>query len=126
LAKSSMAIDIGECLADLPQRFHQVLSSHATETLTPPALVEDDAVSNAQAGELHVRGRNVMRRCYRSPDLTAQAIDKDSWFNIPATWQASRARPCSSSDVPRSRLSAPCAATSLNPSNLGDIKTRQS
>ncbi len=34
-----------------------------------------------QVGELHVRGRNVMRGYYRAPDLTAKAIDPDGWFN---------------------------------------------
>jgi long-chain acyl-CoA synthetase len=32
-------------------------------------------------GELHVRGRNVMRGYYRAPDLTAKAIDPEGWFN---------------------------------------------
>ena len=32
-------------------------------------------------GELHVRGRNVMRGYYRAPDLTEKAIDRDGWFN---------------------------------------------
>jgi acyl-CoA synthetase (AMP-forming)/AMP-acid ligase II len=34
-----------------------------------------------EVGELHVRGRNVMRGYYRAPDLTAKAIDPDGWFN---------------------------------------------
>jgi long-chain acyl-CoA synthetase len=38
-------------------------------------------VSGGQVGELHVRGRNVMRGYYRAPDLTAKAIDAEGWFN---------------------------------------------
>jgi long-chain acyl-CoA synthetase len=38
-------------------------------------------VSDGQVGELHVRGRNVMRGYYRAPDLTAKAIDPEGWFN---------------------------------------------
>lgn len=34
-----------------------------------------------EVGELHVRGRNVMRGYYRAPDLTAKAIDPDGWYN---------------------------------------------
>ncbi|CAN5263131.1 AMP-binding protein [soil metagenome] len=34
-----------------------------------------------EVGELHVRGRNVMRGYYRAPDLTAKAIDPEGWFN---------------------------------------------
>jgi long-chain acyl-CoA synthetase len=37
--------------------------------------------STGEVGELHVRGRNVMRGYYRAPDLTAKAIDPDGWFN---------------------------------------------
>lgn len=39
------------------------------------------AVKEGEVGELHVRGRNVMRGYYRAPDLTAKAIDADGWFN---------------------------------------------
>lgn len=38
-------------------------------------------VREGEVGELHVRGRNVMRGYYRAPDLTAKAIDADGWFN---------------------------------------------
>lgn len=37
--------------------------------------------ANGDVGELHVRGRNVMRGYYRAPDLTAKAIDAEGWFN---------------------------------------------
>ena len=36
---------------------------------------------SGEIGELHVRGRNVMRGYYLAPDLTAKAIDPDGWFN---------------------------------------------
>src|SRR6202012_5555367 len=38
-------------------------------------------LGNGEVGELHVRGRNVMRGYYRAPDLTAKAIDSEGWFN---------------------------------------------
>ncbi|MBN9596344.1 MAG: AMP-binding protein [Afipia sp.] len=38
-------------------------------------------VADGTVGELHVRGRNVMRGYYRAPDLTEKAIDRDGWFN---------------------------------------------
>jgi acyl-CoA synthetase (AMP-forming)/AMP-acid ligase II len=34
-----------------------------------------------EIGELHVRGRNVMRGYYRASDLTAKVIDSEGWFN---------------------------------------------
>jgi long-chain acyl-CoA synthetase len=38
-------------------------------------------LANGEVGELHVRGPNVMLGYYRAPDLTAQAIDFEGWFN---------------------------------------------
>jgi len=38
-------------------------------------------LGNGEVGELHVRGPNVMRGYYRAPELTAQAIDGEGWFN---------------------------------------------
>jgi acyl-CoA synthetase (AMP-forming)/AMP-acid ligase II len=42
---------------------------------------ERERVPDGEVGELHVRGPNVMLGYYRAPDLTAQAIDADGWFN---------------------------------------------
>ncbi|MCA6100485.1 class I adenylate-forming enzyme family protein [Bradyrhizobium australafricanum] len=38
-------------------------------------------VDFGEIGELHVRGRNVMRGYYRAPELTAKVIDSEGWFN---------------------------------------------
>ena len=48
-----------------------------------PAIrtIDGIPVGNGEVGELHVRGRNVMRGYYRAPDLTAKAIDPEGWLN---------------------------------------------
>lgn len=43
--------------------------------------VDGQTVQAGQVGELHVRGKNVMRGYYRDPGLTAKAIDPEGWFN---------------------------------------------
>ena len=53
----------------LPGIQHRLANSRG-ETLSP-----------GEVGELHVRGPNVMLGYYRAPDLTAEAIDGEGWFN---------------------------------------------
>jgi long-chain acyl-CoA synthetase len=67
-------------------RFDAPRADHAVGTLLPGIearirAVDGATVPNGQVGELHVRGRNVMRGYYRAPELTAKAIDPDGWFN---------------------------------------------
>jgi long-chain acyl-CoA synthetase len=67
-------------------RFDAPRADQAVGTLLPgieARIVRPDGgmVPNGEIGELHVRGRNVMRGYYRAPELTAKAIDTDGWFN---------------------------------------------
>src|SRR6266446_3518554 len=43
--------------------------------------VDGIPMARGEVGELHIRGRNVMRGYYRAPDLTARVIDSEGWFN---------------------------------------------
>jgi long-chain acyl-CoA synthetase len=67
-------------------RFDAPRSDHAVGTLLPGVearvrTIDGIPVGNGEVGELHVRGRNVMRGYYRAPDLTAKEIDPEGWFN---------------------------------------------
>lgn len=67
-------------------RFDAPRSDQAVGTLLPGVearirTVDGIPVARGEIGELHVRGRNVMRGYYRAPDLTAKAIDSEGWFN---------------------------------------------
>lgn len=67
-------------------RFHQPRNDDSVGTLLPGVearllTVDGQPIQPGQVGELHVRGKNVMRGYYRDRELTAKAIDKDGWFN---------------------------------------------
>ena len=81
------AYGITECSPGISGvRLDNPRDDHAVGILVPGVEarivgLDGSPVADAQVGELHVRGRNVMRGYYRSPDLTAKAIDRDGWFN---------------------------------------------
>jgi acyl-CoA synthetase (AMP-forming)/AMP-acid ligase II len=67
-------------------RFDAPRADQAVGTLLPGVearvrTIDGIPVARGEVGELHVRGRNVMRGYYRAPDLTARAIDSEGWFN---------------------------------------------
>ncbi len=67
-------------------RFDAPRADQAVGTLLPGIearirTIDGIPLAKGEIGELHVRGRNVMRGYYRAPDLTAKAIDSEGWFN---------------------------------------------
>ena len=66
--------------------FDVLRSDHVVGTLLPGVegrlrTLDGIPLSKEQVGELHVRGRNVMRGYCRAPDLTGKVIDGEGWFN---------------------------------------------
>jgi long-chain acyl-CoA synthetase len=111
VAELSEAINLDEIAVGLPSRIHKVTARQAAEAPDRIALVENGAswsyrdleqrvvgtllpgvegrirtldgipLSKEQVGELHVRGRNVMRGYYLASELTGKVIDSEGWFN---------------------------------------------
>ena len=111
MAELSEAINLDEIAVGLPSRIHEVTARQVAEAPNRIALVENGAswsyrdlgqgvvstllprvegrirtldgipLSKEQVGELHVRGRNVMRGYFLAPELTGKVIDSEGWFN---------------------------------------------
>jgi long-chain acyl-CoA synthetase len=81
------AYGITECAPGIASvRFDAPRADQAVGTLLPGVearirMLDGMPVIDGEVGELHVRGRNVMRGYYRAPDLTAKVIDGEGWFN---------------------------------------------
>ena len=78
--------EIAAALSSFAGDFDVLRSDNVVGTLLPGVegrlrTLDGIPLSKEQVGELHVRGRNVMRGNCRAPDLTGKVIDGEGWFN---------------------------------------------